>query len=301
MKQKPRIIMAAGNALGTLWSFLFPIELIIWIARKAGYDGIQYSPIRLFAGLQVRLGLLSSYAKRYIFAAEQSPRNEVIHWREGKRAFADFLTSEQPILGVLFYILLPFRRDSMKILIKLQHLLDKKIPMVIYPYHEFEEPQYREFSQIGMRLVQPEPGLITRWRVNNYLLFQARIFTADFNRFNGICFDTDKARLMPWSWKQQIEENIDDIKLVHVRFRSKLEVKNDKSTTGVIDQELVDMINTLVKNGYSGDWVIEMPMDGLSEVIGKRWWLAIINPWYFIKAQKKLVNLIREIIEEASE
>jgi len=265
-----------------------PVEFLVWIAKKAGYDGIQYSPIRFVSAWQVLLGLLTNYAKQHIFAAEQSPRGEKLYWRKiwPWRVFREILNHDQKWLSLIFQILLPYMDNSLKHLLKLQTQLSRSIPMVIYPSYEgswFKPKSYR----LKNIVYQPEPRLITAWGITSPIFFIINI---------GICFDTDAARRLGWSYQELIEAMFPKIKLVHIRFRSKFETIRPGSSTGELDEETIGMIKCLVQKSYAGDWVIEMPMDGLSSIAGKWWFWALIDPWYFIRVHRKLVKEVRKVI-----
>jgi len=143
------------------------------LAQEVGADGYEFFPIDCTLTRRYRVGELLSYwkpaAARHSWRSEQNWhmlraffRN---HWKDPVQCYIAFAN----------YRRLMERRESMAVLASLGNRWTD-VPIMIYPHHaectiggqRWNEPPYQEFAEMGgVKLVEPEPGLLAkdRWNV----------------------------------------------------------------------------------------------------------------------------------------
>lgn len=265
-ERKPLILMAMSTCLGYWWAHIVPVEVFVWLAKRRGYDGIQYSPIRFVASIQVLLGLLTPYARRHIFAAEMSYRAE--------RSISEAWRHKARALALFRFFLLPEQAYSLKHLRALQRLVGKQLLCVAYPAWPWQE--YEKFYELNNRLFQPEPGLFERFGGESVADI-AKIL-ADIQNFSGICLDTyhlrrgfragEESPFVPW--QEVLPVILQYVKLVHIRIKSPKEGFPGPAPdlvdilSGAFHGETAQIVRTIANDEqYPGLYITEVPSDVL--------------------------------------
>lgn len=204
-----QIGMSIGNFSKA--SFFMPLEIMVNKAKTLGYDGIQYIPIRFFASLQVKTGLVSKDALRGILCAEQSYRSE--------KSISQVLKHRNKKLAAMAYIGMEEKLSSLETLHKLQRLKTSWLPLVVYPPDTWEinHPKYNELKSVHF---QPTPEHVSEWNLKNpdELLMKAN----DFGIYS-FCLDTYHLRRTPirgnqylWNWRELLPKLLPDTTVIHI-------------------------------------------------------------------------------------
>lgn len=283
----------------SVWAIITPVapvEFHAYIARWAGYSGIEYFPWRR-PDWQARRGAISQDGLSSIKSAHQSWRSE--------RSLREVARHPNRLLAAFAYVTLPEKSASLPGLKKLQDMLGQDLPLVIHPYDEWRgDEQYPLFGQLRNKLAQPEPALLGRWGIKS-----AGDLAREIKRrgFDGLCLDlyhlrrpagqVFKTRFGPW--QEVIPVLLPHTKEIHLglgrsdipaEFNSMQELKDLygwERKTDIIP--ILEMIRDL---GWRGPIVTEIPVKAIRELAGAK----ILTPRRLVSTHKVIVQNLKEIM-----
>ena len=299
---KTEIAFSMQNLLdkSTIWSLMVPTKYYANLAIKAGYDGIEYFPNRIFPDIQGRTGRFSDFAKKSIRSGHQSWRSE--------KTFQEAKRHSNPSLAILAFFLLPERNSSLKHLKKLQEEIGD-IPLVIYPPHLWKDEKNHPpiFKDLSTKLVQPAPELLEHWGVNN---LQEFIKETSRMGYDGLCLDTFHLRRFPTQgtkskfedWKDILPLLLPHTKEIHIgvgrddfksNFDSMAELKDlyfNKRET-----DIIPILETIRDFGWKGLITTEIPSKSLRSLIPKK--PNIITPQMIVFTHRRIVENLSEVMK----
>jgi hypothetical protein len=250
----------------------WPISRFVKTIKDAGYTGIEWHPMRgLFSGIQMQLGLITDADKSSITSLHQSYRSEkniMESWQHPNRT-----------LALMSYFLLPERVSSLKDLLRVQKVVGKQLPVVLYP------PNDKEFSGTNLpfseKLFQPTPEVMANWAANNLDEF---ITHSHQLGYTGICLDLFHIRsknigrfgFNPWENTLRALFELDRIPQIHLAAgRSDMgtsHIDTIKELQSLLDpkrdSEIIHMLQTIKDLGWKGNIVTEIPAAVLNQISG---------------------------------
>lgn len=143
-------MLGASSAGLTVASAARQIE----VAKRAGYEGVEWTPQRTPSGIQVAQGWLSEDDKAYMRSLQQSYR--------GERSIGEAWRHPNRTLALVSYGLLPERIDSIHQLQQIQTHLGRNVPVVLFPPHAGEQ-QSVSSEVFSDRTFQLTAEVMLRW------------------------------------------------------------------------------------------------------------------------------------------
>src|SRR3989344_864009 len=300
-KEAPQLSLEVDSSVGnlfdksTLYTVAWPMGKLVDTIKEAGYRGIEWHPLRIVAGAQMNAGLICKDDKDAIVSLHQSYRSEknlLEAWRHQNRA-----------LALMSYVLLPERVSSLQKLEKLQGVLGKALPIVLYPSNLGEESGTdRSFAE---KIFQPTSEIMYRWDVRGVddLIEESRK-----RGYDGLCLDLFLMRekdiegfgfnpwqeilpqLLPYTKELQVSAGRGDIPQEHIDTYQELEnLLTDKG-----DSELTEMLEVIRSSGWKGRVVTEIPGASLHEIRKKNGNFTSMKD--LIEDHKKIVGNIQDIL-----
>lgn len=266
----------------------FPIEFINAEAQKEGYAGIEWHPFRFMCGLQIRTGILTQKGKDAIVSAHQSYR--------GEKSLNEALKHPNKKLAAISYFVLPQRESSIKNLRQLQKVLQRKIPIVLYPSDK-TEAAIRQDS-FAEKLFQPNPEIMQQWGINSP---EDLISEAYRRGYTGLCLDLFHLRelgtpdLNPW--QESLPQLLPHTKEIHVSAgREDITVPHEVDTTSELEDLLFGTKSTdlskMLRYISSQEWrsliVTEIPASSIRGVLS--------NSANLIDAHRQITTNIKELL-----
>lgn len=249
----------------TIYAAFWPVNRFAWFTKETGYQGLEWHPTRLIAGLQMNFGLVKPREKLSIIAGHQSFRSE--------KTLAQALAHPNRILAVYSFLVLPERIKSLNDLQKLQQVVGRKLPMVLYPSHPGEESgTARPFAE---KTFQPAPEVMKMWGIKTPQELAEKM--KQFG-YTGLCLDLfhfrrpGKSNLNPWQetlpkllpHTQEIHISAGRIDMQNKGIDTLEELKDLLSGKGV--SELARILGTIKELGWSGRVVTEIPASALHQL-----------------------------------
>lgn len=269
----PVQIVFAMESLATAaspWVMFTPLGRICEMARQAGYDGIEYFPIRFIPAWQVFFGQPSITTLPWILAAQQSFRSE--------RNLVEVLNHPNTLAALLAFVMLPERELSLKHLLELQKLKAwPTLPLLINPHHEWlEEPQYELWPQLEVRLYQTAPELLGRWHIKT----AAEFVEAVHDKHAHISLDTYHLRRAPTQgfttrfepWEEAFKAILRHARQIRLSFRADSKDSFDEVWdlylgTTRFHTPLWDMIAMIAESEWQGQLVVQVASNVAKTVI----------------------------------
>lgn len=242
----------------TLYTLAWPVEKFATTAERSGYSGLEWHPLRLLSGLQIKSGLLTRQGRDAITSGHQSFRSE--------KSLREAWNHPNRLLAVASYGVLPERVKSLDDLEQLQKAVGKRLSMVLYPEYEGEESGTdRPFAQ---KTFQPTPEVMQRWDVNT----PEELIREMYRRgYTGLCLDLYHFRgegavnLLPW--QETLPKLLPHTTEIHVSA-GRVDMPTDTIDTnaelkdlldGTNKTELPQILQTIKDVGWNGYVVTEIP------------------------------------------
>lgn len=254
-------------------------------ARSAGFDGIEWWPIKPGLTMQLITHQLKEDEAQYIFSGHQSPRTE--NTRDVVNAVFQTVRTQslEPLVGVAKPIVgLPSIEDSVPDLVRLKKRVGNHIDVVLYSttppdfYHEFED--FRN------RLIQVDPDLTERWKVKSV---QGFIDAMDKNGFEtgDICLDLNhllrkgkEGNASPFAnWRESMPAFLKTgrVQSMHLAIgRTDLPAVDARTSImeiqdmmkGTDDTEIVSKLRLINGLGWRGQIILEVLPSAIGELEG---------------------------------
>lgn len=275
----------------TLWGIISPIELHTSVAKKSGYDGIEYYPYRI-PHIQVATHLITQQSLELIHSAHESFRTE--------QSIRAIMKHPNPKLAAQVFFTMPEKYTSLKDLSKLQKVLGIDIPVIVYPPNDWMGQERPELHDIlRNKLIQPAPELINAFGKSmekasgfGYKLcldlFHIRRsavqgFTTQFGPWQEIL-----PTLLPHTGEIHLAVGRSDF---NGPFDSAQELKDIYS--GERKTDIIPMLELIRDLGWVGPIVTEIPATSAKNLISNA---KIATPNMLIQAHKQIVANIRKIM-----
>lgn len=201
------------------------------------------------------------------------------------------------------YIMFPERVNSIEGLERLQRILGRELPIVLYPSNPEEESGTdRRFSE---KLFQPTPEVMYNWGVKTV---EELIGEANKRGYSGFCLDLFHIRgediegvgLNPW--QETLPQLLPHTKEIHIsagrgdirqkRIDTKQELEDLLKGKG--DSELLDIIRLIRESKWTGQVVTEIPAVSLHNIRTKRGLFASVKD--LIHDHRKIVGNIQDML-----
>ncbi len=249
------------SSVGNLFSpqmpqtLLWPMGAVLDTIREAHYRGVEWHPMRTWAGMQMRAGLISQDDKNAFVSLHQSYRNEK-HFREA-------WNHPNRGIAVASYFLLPERVSSLDNLERAQEVIGRTMPVVLYPSNEGEESGLdRPF---GEKLIQPSPEVMEIWGVQTSQEFAEEAQRRGYK----ICLDLLHVRrvgrmgLSLGPWQQAFEYLLPDTSEIHVPAersdqKQSIDTQNDFQAFLTKRGTIIEMLREIRNSGREYRVVTEM-------------------------------------------
>lgn len=246
------------------YTVLWTAEKLVMVAKDCGYSRVEWHPIPTFSGTQMKAGFISDKTKNAIASIHQNtPKQETLSaaWNHPNR-----------FLAILHYVFLQNNRQSLDSLEYVQKVIDKKVPMILYPpIKRGESGTNRDFIE---KLFQPTSDIMHMWKVKTV---KQLIAQSKRRGYTGFCLDTfhmrkkavDGIDLNPW--ETNLKSLLTFTKEIHLAIGRGDIIQSDINS----QRELVDLINNNRKSeifqilrsiksfGWQGEIVLEAPAKAL--------------------------------------
>lgn len=288
---QPHISLAMLSLVGasTFYSPFMPISWYINIAKRSGFDGIEYWPIRLIPELQVNLGLLSQEEKRAITSCHQS-------FIDAAETFSEVTERYGLVMSLIMYILLP-PHVSVQILNKLIKTIKRDIPTVVF----LETPQeIMKTLNSKKKVVQPAGRLFQKIDIQSIDDFFQLLDSRDME----VCLDTHHFRVQAkntclYQWEKSLPKLLKRTTHVHISAGRTDEPDDVMNTmkelrallTGDYKNELFDILREIKKSGYTGNYVLEIPLSSLEKLTNEK-----MTPRKLIKHYSRILENVRNVL-----
>ncbi len=275
----------------------WPISRFVKTIKDAGYSGIEWHPMRgIYSGIQMQMGLITDADKISITSLHQSYRSEksiLESWQHPNRS-----------LALLSYFLLPERVSSLNDLLRVQKVVGKQLPAVLYPTKD------NEFSGTSLpfseKLFQPTPEVMADWSTNNLdeFIMQSRRLG-----YTGICLDLFHIRAKnighfgfnPWENTLQTLFELDRVPELHLAAaRSDMgtsHIDTIKELQSLLDpkqdSEIIRMLQSIRDFGWKGNIVTEIPAAVLNQISSSGSFLSTSR---LIDNHKRIVDRVKNIL-----
>lgn len=273
----------------TLYTAFFPAGACVDTVKEAGYRGIEWIPFRTVAGIQMNAGAVNQGTKDAVVSLHQSFRSEKSigqAWHHPNKAFA-----------IISYVALPERVSSLNNLERLQKVIGRGLPVVLYPENAGEEPgTERNFQE---KTFQPTPEVMQKWKVKTV----DELITESKRRgYTGFCVDLAHMRgasrgeytLNPW--QETLPQLLTFAQKIHIAAgRVDMAYENTEAELkdlikGTRYTELPQMLEVVKKSGYRGRIVTEIPAIALHRMHGGGQFLPINT---LIQDHKEIVHNVK--------
>jgi hypothetical protein len=278
-----------------LYTAMWPMGAFVDTIQAAGYRGIEYLPLRgLLAGMQMNLGLVSQETKDTIVSAHQSYRSEK-SWRQAWR-------HSKRLLAMSAYVVLPERVASLNDLERLQMVVGRELPVIMYPEMSGEERGTdRPFAE---KIIQIVPEVWEYWGVKTP---EQIIQGAEDRGYTGLCIDLFHLRgqsdsgaklgkwedilptLLPHTSEIHISAGREDIQQTHIDTVQELKdlLKGNKNS------EIFRMLKVVRDSGWTGRIVTEIPAEALKSVREKELGSSIRS---LIDDHRRIIGSVQEAL-----
>lgn len=298
LRSDSEIVTSAMHLLdrSTLYMLFLPLEYWGKIARESGYRGFQWHPIRIgLPAIQLARGALSWQAKDSIRSGHQSSRNETNPlqvWRHPNRS-----------LAAISFVTLPDQLASLNNLERLQNVVGRKLPVVLYPPHRKGEESGTQ-RPFGEKLVQPTPEIMRMWGVKTV---QQLIEEVSRRGYTGFCLDLlhmreiGKPDLSPWqetlpkllSFTEEIHVSAGRTDVAYrpglVGVDSKAELNDLHS--GQRKTELSHILMAIRDLRWHGRIVTEIPASSIKAALGSKG--QFLSPRTLTAEHRQIARVIR--------
>ena len=277
-RARPRfeIDSSVGNLFdkSILYTASWPVGAFVDTVQESGYRGLEWHPLRgIVAGVQMNAGLVSQHSKDAIISLHQSYRGER-SWREAWR-------HPNRALATISYVLFPERVSSLNDLERLQRVVGRELPVVLYPPNPGEESGTdRHFAE---KTFQPTPEVMHSWNVKT----PEELITEAYKRgYTGLCIDlfhmraerVDGVDLSPWqetlprllphTQEIHVAAGRVDIKQNHNHIDTEQELRD--LLNGREDTDLLKMLRLIGESRWNGRVVTEIPAVALHNIRASR-------------------------------
>lgn len=271
---------------GVPYLLLSPISYQISLARSAGYDGLEWFPLRFPFGY----GRMPEAKRQYILAFHQSYLGEL----SLKEAIEN---NKKNSAALPSYLIMQHRYHSMTYIARYERqVFNDEVPVVIYPPEHFEFASFPQRFQIIGKIVK-DWGLsdiqeLIRWAEKQSLRF---------------VFDTNHSRNIGLGhWSDVIKDSIDMIDEIHIRTghyvpnRTPEQLASSVSETkdtfeGDFNSELAEILRLFKDLKWDGLVTIEIPTSEILKVAGIK--SSIVLPITFRKVHSQLLANIKSLLE----
>ncbi len=280
----------------TIYTALLPAHAIVDIATESGYKDLEWHPLRFtVAGEQLRHNLgVSQYVKDGIGSLHQS-------WRIQK-TLAQVAKHPYPAIAAASFVLLPETDASLTDLQKLQRVLGKQLPVVLYPRQE--RPGISHQWGFAAMTYQPLPEVLEFFGVQNV---EEMIKKGKELGYTGVTIDLTHIRESEdgkslGHWKDVLPLLLPDAVEVHVsagRVERKTLVTFDPMEElrdlykGHGQSELIEMLRYIRQSGWQGRFVTEIPAVALHALGNTN---PFESPRELAEKHKRLVKNIQDIL-----
>ncbi|MBP9816309.1 hypothetical protein KBD09_03695 [Candidatus Woesebacteria bacterium] len=298
--QRPpiEIYSANGNLFdqSTLITALLPAHGLVDMIKEAGYAGFEWHPLRGLVGAeQLNRGLVSRYVTDAIGSLHQSYRREANlgeAWRHPNRK-----------LAMISYALLPERIASLDDLEKIQQIVGRELPIVLYPSHPDEESgTSRPFTQ---KMFQPSSDVMQQWGVHT----AGELINETYRRgYTGFCLDLLHMRREAIDdvglslWQETLPELLPHTQEIHIsagRFdQAQIPVDSQQELQDLMagrgDSDLLRMLEEVRESGWSGRVVTEIPAASLRSLRSPKSPFSSIKD--LVDDHKRIVGNVQDIL-----
>lgn len=281
----------------TLYSAILPASAYVDIIKEAGYRGLEWWPFRAVGNKQMEMGLVSQDTKNAVLSLHQSFR--------GERSFKEAWRSPKRFISLASYIFLPERVASLNNLERLQTVIGRELPIVLYPGKDAEESgNNRKFYSTCF---QPTSEVMERWNVRNVLSLATEAQLALYGRPEDKVFCVDLAHLRARAlgqnaeytlnpWQETLPELLNYTQEIHISV-GRLDMPYDYTRSelkdllkGTQETEIVAMLKLIKWCGWKGRIVTEIPAIALHDLHDNSRFLPIST---LIQDHKEIVNNIK--------
>ncbi len=296
---RPQSVEIASSVMNlfdksTLYTAFWPVHAFADTIQEAGYAGLEWHPVRLAGGVQLMAGLVSEDTKDAIRSLHQSWRSE--------KSIGEVFRHPNRALAAVSYVLLPERIASLDALERLQHVLGRQMPVVLYPSepHELSGTD-RPF---GEKLFQPGAEIMEKWHIDSV---DGLMIEAKRRGFTGFALDLFILRVIGKqgtrfpAWQDALRQLLSFTQEIHVSA-GRVDIPAPNIDTiqelrellaGKGNSELLQMLRTIASSGWRGRIVTEIPAIALASLRRERGPHASFNN--LIEDHKQVVSTIQTI------
>lgn len=277
----------------TLFTLIWPVGKYVKTVQEAGYEGLEWHPIRLLSGWQIKAGLLNQQEKDGIKSAHQS-------WRSEKN-IREALNHPNRALAVVSYAVLPEKVKSLDDIEQLQRAVGRKLPVVLYP------PQFAEESgtdrPFAEKTFQPTPEIMQALNVKTPEELSEE---AHRRGYTGLCLDLFHMRkegeidLNPWQktlpkllpYTQEIHVSAGRIDNGDGKVDTMTELNDLLRGTNTTD--LPKMLKAVKENNWNGRVVTEIPVAALHLLAGQR--SKFMSPKELVGYHARIIETVKTLL-----
>jgi len=282
--------------LGAVFAASSPIELHVALAKRAGYQGVEFFPF-IIPDIQIRTRLYDpSVFLDSVRSAHQSWRSE--------KTFGEVRKHPRPQAALFAYVTIEEKVASLKTLKRLQDILGESLPMVVFPVDEWRGERGNEtFIQLKRKLVQPTPELLRLWKVRTPEEFWQK---ARSMGFSGICLDLYHIRRLPVEgevgfghWSEVVPSFLPFTREIHlgVGRRDFRGVDSQKELedlyTGEGKTDISKILELIKNNRWKGPVVTEIPVVGIRDLLGIN---RFVTPQEIVRVHQRIVENLKGMI-----
>lgn len=283
----------------TLYSTLIPIGRgvpvrgLLDISLEAGYEGLEWAPVRFGTlGWQMHNGALSREEKDGIRSFQQSFRSE--------KTIFDSLKHQNPVFALYAYALLPQSEASLDDLEKLQKVLGKEMPVVLYPRQLGEKPLgERPFSQ---KTYQAMPDAMEFFGAIN---IEEMVRAGKKLGFTGVTYDSHLARMKSEDgldlgpWQESLPQLLPHIQEIHISA-GRVDLPGPQVDTmkelrdllfGTRETDINKILEAIKSSGWTGRTVTIAPAAAIRSALypNKRF----LTPGEVIEGHRRIVDNVK--------
>lgn len=256
----------------TPYRFLWSVEHFTKVARRAGYDGMQWVPVRSLAGVQLASGLVTQYGKDGIRSMEQSYR--------GEKTWAESWHHPNRSLAMLSHVVLPERTQSLDTLEQVQKRVGRSLPTVLHvPRPDVDEPSGTD-RPFGEKLFQVTAATMHQWGAASVEDLAEKAADRDYT---GFCVDLHHVRepheaVTLYTSPDSLRALLPYTKMIQIpvgRFESPIDgvdinAEMQDLVHGTEETELLRMLRVIHDENWSGYVAFEAPAQSV-RTMGDTW------------------------------
>jgi len=292
-------VMNLFGDISTYYVTTWGINRLVEIIQEAGYGGLELHPLRLPIH-QLLSGSVSEKDKNSVESLHQSfhgPRNLTELWNR--------LKEESPSIQarILVQHLLLWPAGNLDILIQVQKVLGRRLPVVLYPLPA-NDPQIPNLP-FSEKLIQPNPAMMEELGVKT---IDELLQIMNRRGYTGFCLDLHHFRLEGKSgatlgpWRETLPEVLEHTKEIHISagridFKGEenvlIELKDLLDNTRRTDLSL--MLIAVRDLGWDGLMVTEVPASAIKALVSRE------NPSSRILKEEDWIKFHEKIVDGVSD